>query len=81
MKRVCVLRWPTLEGGHGEERHHGHEHIVEVEVAVVPLTFLDGGMIHVSVFVHDERTPGCRRERERFTTLITLLFLESVIIH
>ena len=48
-----VLRGPALKGGHGEQRHHGHEHVVEVELAVEPQPLVDGGLVHVTVLVQD----------------------------
>lgn len=50
-------RRPSFEGGDGEEGHHGHQDVVEVEVAVVPHPLVDGGLVHVSVLVEDEGAP------------------------
>lgn len=50
-------RRPSFKGGDGEESHHGHQHVVEVEVAVVPHPLVDGRLVHISVLVQDVGAP------------------------
>lgn len=55
---VCVLRRPALEGRHSEQSHHGHEHVVKVELAVVPHSLMDERLVHVPVLIKDVGAPG-----------------------
>lgn len=50
-------RRPPFEGGDGEEGHHCHQDVVEVEVTVVPHSLVDGWLVHVSVLVQDVGAP------------------------
>lgn len=54
---VGHLRWPAFKRGHCEQSHHGHEHVIKVEIAVVPLTLLNDRLIHVSLLIQDIRSP------------------------
>lgn len=56
MKRGHSRR-PALEGGDGEESHHAHQDVVEVEVTVVPQSFLHHGLGHIAVLVHNKGAP------------------------
>lgn len=55
--------WPPLEGGDGKEGHHGCQNIVKVELAVLPTSRLDNGVVNFSVFVCYIVTPEKGRER------------------
>lgn len=50
-------RRPPFKGRDGEESHHCHQDVVEVEVTVVPHSLVDGWLVHVSVLVQDVGAP------------------------
>lgn len=54
-------RWPAFKSGHGEQSHHGHEDVVEVEVAIVPHSLVDGWLVHIAILVQDVGPPVGRR--------------------
>lgn len=54
---VKNIRGPAFESGHGEQSHHSHEDVVEVEVTVVPHSFVDGWLVHISILVQDVGPP------------------------
>lgn len=57
VNRIKYLRRPAFKSGHGEQSHHGHEHVVKVEVAVVPLSFVDGWLVHIPFLIQNVGAP------------------------
>ena len=52
--RYLILPGPSLEGRHDEEREHGVENVVVVELAALPQPLLHDGLVDVPVLVGDE---------------------------
>lgn len=52
---------PALKGGDGEESQHSHQHVIKVEVAVLPHPLSHHGVVHVPILKHDECAPTRHR--------------------
>lgn len=50
--------WPALEGGHGEQRHHALQNIVEVKLAVLPYSLGPFRFPNISILIHNVGTPA-----------------------
>lgn len=50
------LRRPSFKGGDGKKSHHGHEHVVKVEVTVVPDPLLHHGKRCIPIVVENVGT-------------------------
>ena len=55
---TLILRWPALSGGHGEEGEEGPQHVVVVELVLLPLPRHGG---HLVLIVVQELTSGEER--------------------
>lgn len=51
---------PSLKGGYGEERHHGWEDIIKVEIIVQPYPLILLNLGWISINKDDELAPGIR---------------------
>lgn len=61
--RCCIqavkraLRRPPLKSGHSEERHHGHQNVVKIELAVIPHPLTHGWHMNFTILVHNIGSP------------------------
>lgn len=63
--------WPPLKGGHGEQRHHALQNIVEVKFAVLPKSLGPFRFPDISILIHDVGTPaGTQTHARLFFRLI-----------
>lgn len=57
----CDSLWPAFKRGHSEQSQHAHQHVVKVEVTVLPDPLLHHGVVHVSVFIDHKCSPKNKR--------------------
>lgn len=53
----CDSLRPAFKGRHGEQSQHAHQHVVKVEIAVLPDPLLHHGVVHVSIFIDHKCSP------------------------
>lgn len=58
---------PAFESRHGEQSQHPHQHIVKVEIAVLPDPLFHHGVVHVAVFIDNKRPPETQTRGLRLT--------------
>lgn len=59
---LCLL-WPALKCGNSEESQHAIEHIVEVEVAVEPLSLSHHCVLQGVIHVLQEGSPESKHSK------------------